>query len=92
MGVVYCDKPSDPANLGPLPIFTLPKHARMQTWLTGIGTDIVNVEMVTDDGVNIPAQYQDLSCPCVILGLYGRMQERYHNSRTAPFTPSKRNS
>jgi len=51
MGVVYFDKPSDPANPGPQPISTLPKHATMQTRLTRIGTDIVNVEMVTDDGV-----------------------------------------
>jgi len=60
-GVVYCDELSDPANLGPLPISTLPKHATMQTRLTRIGTDIVNVEMVTDDGGRIPAQYQDFT-------------------------------
>ena len=65
-GVVYCDEPSDPANLGPLPISTLPKHATMQTWLTRIETDIVNVEMETDDGGRIPAQYQD----CRILVRY----------------------
>jgi len=50
-GVVYCDKPSDPANLEPLPISTPPKHATMQTRLMRIGTDIVQMEMVTDDGV-----------------------------------------
>jgi len=43
--------------LGPLPISTLPKYTTMQTRLTRIGTDIVNVEMVTDDGGRIPAQY-----------------------------------
>jgi len=59
MGVVYCDEPSDPANPGHLPIYTLPKHATMQTRLMRIGTDIDNVEMVTtDDGGRIPAQYQ----------------------------------
>ena len=59
-GVVYCDEPSDPANLGPLPISTLPKHATMQTRLMRIRIDIDNVEMVTtDDGGRIPAQYQE---------------------------------
>ena len=57
-GVVYCDEPSDPAYPGPLPISTLPNHTTMQTRLTRIGTDIVNMEMVTtDDGGRIPAQY-----------------------------------
>ena len=55
----YCDEPSDPAIPGLLPISTLPKYATMQTRLTRIGTDIVNVEMVTDDGGRIPAQYQE---------------------------------
>jgi hypothetical protein len=60
MGVVYCEEPSDPANPGPLPISTLPKHATMQTRLMRIGSDIDNVEMVTtDDGGRIPAQYQE---------------------------------
>jgi len=54
----YCDKPSDPAIPGPLPISTLPKHA---TRLIRIGTDIVNVEMVTDDGGRIPPQYQEFT-------------------------------
>jgi len=66
-GVVYCDEPSDPANLGPLPISTLPKHATMQTWLTRIGTDMVNVEMVTDDGGRIPAQYQDFTISRIVV-------------------------
>jgi len=91
-GVVYYDERSDPANPGPLPISTLPKHATMQTWLTRIGTDIDNVEMVTDDGVHIPAQYQDWSYPREIQGRCGRMQQRYANSRTAPFKACKGNS
>jgi hypothetical protein len=58
--VVYCDQPCDPANLAPLPISTVPKHATMQTRLMRIGTDIDNVEMVTtDDGGRIPVQYQE---------------------------------
>ena len=58
--MVYCDEQSEPANPGPLPISTLPKHATMQTRLMRIGTDIDNVEMVTtDDGGRIPAQYQE---------------------------------
>jgi len=91
-GVVYCDEPSDPANPGPLPISTLPKHATMQTWLMRIGTDIVNVEMLTDDGGRIPAQYQEMSYPRVIQGLCGCMPQRYGNSRTTPFNASKENS
>jgi len=60
-GVVYCDEPSDPANPGPLPISTLPKHATMETRLMRIEIDIDNVEMVTtDDGGRIPAQYQEI--------------------------------
>jgi hypothetical protein len=47
----------------------------MQKRLTRIGTDIVNVEMETDDGGRIPAQYQDLSYPREIPGLCGRMQQ-----------------
>jgi hypothetical protein len=58
-GVVYCNELFDPANPGPLPISTLSKHNTMQTRLMRIGTDIVNVEMGTDDGGRIPAQYQD---------------------------------
>jgi len=62
MGVVYCDEPSDPANPGPLCISTLPNHAPMQTWLTRIGTDIVNMEMLTTGDVGrIPAQYQEFT-------------------------------
>jgi len=64
----------------------------MQTRLTRIGTDIVKVEMVTDDGGRIPAQYQELSYPREIQGLCGRMQQRYGSSRTAPFNASKGNS
>ena len=90
--VVYCDEPSDPGNPGPLPITTLPKHATMQTRITRIGTDIVNVEMITDDGGHIPAEYQDLSYRGEIQALCERMQHRYGNSRTAPFMSSKRNS
>jgi len=60
-GVVYRDEPSDPANPGPLPISTLPKHATMQSRLMRIGSDTDNVEMVTtDDWGCIPAQYQEL--------------------------------
>ena len=33
----------------------------MQNRLMRIGTDIVNVEMVTDDGGRIPAQYQEFT-------------------------------
>jgi len=58
--VVYFDEPSDQANVGPLPISTLPKHTTMQTRLMRIGTDIHNMEMVTtDDGGRFPAQYQE---------------------------------
>jgi len=51
----------------------------MQTRLMRIETDIVNMEMVADDGGHIPAQYQDshyqdLSYPREIQGLCGRMQ------------------
>jgi len=76
-GVVYCDEPSDPANPGPLPISIPPSmlQCRMQKRLMRIGTDIVNVEMVTDDGGRIPAQYQDLPYPREIQGLCGRMQQ-----------------
>jgi len=98
-GVVYCDEPSDLANPGPLPISTPPSmlQCRMQKRLMRIGTDIVNVEMVTDDGGRIPAQYQvsqyqDLSYPREIQGLCGRMQQRYANSRTAPITACEGNS
>jgi len=38
------------------------------------------------------SQYQDLSYPREIQGLCGRMQQRYANTRTAPFTASKGNS
>jgi len=70
---------------------------RMQKRLMRIGTDIVNVEMLTDNGGRIPAQYQVsqyqyLSYPREIQGLGGRMQQRYGSSRTAPFTASKVNS
>jgi len=59
-GGVYCDEPSDPANPGPLPISTPPKHTTIQTRLVRIGSDIDNVEMVTpDDGGRIPEQYQE---------------------------------
>jgi len=69
----------------------------MQKRLMRIGTDIVNVEMVTDDGGRIPAQYhdsqyQDLSYPREIQGLCGRTEQRYANSRTAPITACKGNS
>jgi len=69
-GVVYCGEPSDPANLGPLPISTLPSmlQCRMQTRLMRIGTDIVNMEMVTtDDGGRIPAQYQDFTISRIVI-------------------------
>jgi len=56
----YCDEPSDPAILGPLPISTLPKYATIQTRLMRIRTNIVNVEMVKDDGGHITAQYPDI--------------------------------
>jgi len=39
---------------------------RMQQWLMRIGKEIVNVEMVRDDGGRIPAQYHD----CRILVRY----------------------
>ena len=58
--MVHCDELSDPANPGPLPISTLPRHATMQTRLIGIETDMDNVEMVTtDDGGWIAAQYKE---------------------------------
>jgi len=60
----YCDEPSDPAIPGPLPISTLPKHA---TRLMRIGTDIVNMEMVTDDGGRIPAQYQEFTISSIVV-------------------------
>jgi len=63
----------------------------MQTRLTRIGTDIVKLEMVTDDGGRIPAQYQELSYPREIQGLCERMQQRYGSCRTAPFNASKEN-
>jgi hypothetical protein len=47
----------------------------MQKRLTRIGTDIVHVEMETDDGGRIPAQYQHLSYRHEIQGLCGRMQQ-----------------
>jgi len=50
-------------------------QCRMQKRLTRIGTDIVNMEMETNDGGHIPAQYQDLSYPREIQGLCGRMQQ-----------------
>jgi hypothetical protein len=58
-------------------------------WLRRIGTDIVNVEIVTDDWSRIPAQYQELSYPCEIQELCGHMLQRYGNSHTAPFKASK---
>jgi len=70
MGVVYCDEQSDPANPGPLPISTPPSmlQCRMQTRLMRIGTDIVNVEMVTtNDGGRIPAQYQDSTISRIVV-------------------------
>ena len=57
-----------------------------------IGTDIVNVEMVTDDGVasqhnikihRILVRYKDYVDVC---------SKRYANSHTAPFKASKGNS
>jgi hypothetical protein len=52
-----------------------------------IGTDIVNVEMVTDDGGRIAGQYQDLSYPREIQGLCGRMQQ--DAATLAPFMVPK---
>ena len=61
-GVVYCEEPSDPTNLGALATSTLPKHATMQTRQTRTGTDRDNMGMVTtDDGGRIPAQFQDFT-------------------------------
>jgi hypothetical protein len=53
---------------------------RMQKRLTRIGKDIVNVELETDDGCCIPAQYQDLLNPSEIQGLCGRMQQDWELS------------
>jgi hypothetical protein len=39
---------------------------RMQKKLMRIGTDIVNMEMVTDDGGRIAAQWQELLYSCEI--------------------------
>jgi len=43
----------------PSPLRQRMLQCRMQKRLMRIGTDIVNVEMVTDDGGRIPPQYQD---------------------------------
>jgi hypothetical protein len=92
-GEVYCDEPSDPANPGPLPISTPPSmlQCRMQKRLMRIGTDIVNVEMVTDDGV---ASQHNIKI-CRILMRYkayvDECSKDMANSRTAPFTASKGN-
>jgi len=91
-GDVYCEELSDPAKPWPLPIPTLPEHATMQTWLTRIGPDIVNVELVPDDRGRFPAQYQELTYPRKIQVPCGRMQRRYGNSRTALFNVSKGNT
>jgi len=88
----YCDEHSDSAIPGHLPISTLPMYATMQTRLTRIGIDIVNMEMVTVDEGRIPAKYQELSCPRDIQGLCWRKQQRYGNSRTARCKASKENS
>jgi len=72
---VWSSQPGTP------PISPLPNHATMQTRLTRIGTDIVNIEMVTtDDGGRIPAQYQDFTI------------SRFHNikiSQSQDFTMSR---
>ena len=45
----------------PSPLHQSMLQCRVHIRLTRIGTDIVNVEMITDDGGRIPAQYQDFT-------------------------------
>ena len=69
-------------NPYPSPLRQHMLQCSIQHRLMRIGTDIVNVEMVTDDGGRIPASYQELSYPREIQGLCGHMQQRYGNCRT----------
>jgi len=83
VAVSDCDEWSGSTIPEPLPISTVPSmlQCRKQSRLTRFGTDIDNMEMVADDGGGIPAQfqdshYQDLSYPCEIEALGGRMQQK----------------
>jgi len=47
----------------PSPLRQCMLKCRMQKRLMRVETDIVNMEMVTDDGGRIPVQYQELLYP-----------------------------